>query len=53
MRYKELAQRKGLLMTAGSDFHGVRDGIAFHAAIGSRRIGMDVLVHLQSKEQQK
>lgn len=46
-RYLLLAERKGLLMTAGSDFHGERGGVAFHAAIGSKRIGIDVLTRLQ------
>lgn len=45
-RYRLLAQRKGLLMTAGSDFHGEREGVAFHGAIGSKRIGMEVLERL-------
>jgi predicted metal-dependent phosphoesterase TrpH len=50
-RYKLLAERKGLLITAGSDFHGVRGDTAFHGAIGSKRIGMDVVELLQlSKE---
>lgn len=51
-RYRLLAQRKGLLMTAGSDFHGERGGVAFHAAIGSRRMGMDVLAQLQSMKEE-
>lgn len=51
-RYRLLAQRKGLLMTAGSDFHGERGGVAFHAAIGSRRIGMDVLAQLRSMKEE-
>jgi predicted metal-dependent phosphoesterase TrpH len=51
-RYRLLAQRKGLLMTAGSDFHGERGGIAFHAAIGSKRMGMDVLAQLQSVKEE-
>ncbi|WP_244163057.1 PHP domain-containing protein [Paenibacillus pectinilyticus] len=53
LRYQALAERTGLLMTAGSDFHGVRDGVAFHAAIGSKRIGIEVLDRLQPlKEEQ-
>lgn len=46
-RYRLLAERKGLLITAGSDFHGVREGTAFHGAIGSKRIGMDVVERLR------
>lgn len=51
-RYRLLAQRTGLLMTAGSDFHGVRDNVAFHAAIGSKRIGMDVVERLKSMKEE-
>lgn len=47
-KYLLLAERTGLLMTAGSDFHGERGGVAFHAAIGSKRIGIDVLTRLQT-----
>lgn len=51
-RYRLFAGRKGLLMTAGSDFHGERGGVAFHAAIGSKRIGMDVVERLQSMKEE-
>ena len=34
-RYKELAKRYGLIMTAGSDFHGERDGDMYHADLGT------------------
>ncbi|CAN7512100.1 PHP domain-containing protein [Paenibacillus sp. LjRoot56] len=47
-RYRLLAERNGLLITAGSDFHGVRGDTAFHGAIGSKRIGMDVVELLKS-----
>ncbi|SDM94994.1 hypothetical protein SAMN04487897_101589 [Paenibacillus sp. yr247] len=46
-KYLLLAQRTGLLITAGSDFHGERGGVVFHAPIGSKRIGIDVLQSLQ------
>ncbi|MFD0697179.1 PHP domain-containing protein [Paenibacillus sp. GCM10027628] len=52
-RYLELAQRYGLLITAGSDFHGERGGVVFHAPIGARKIGIDVLRSLQQKKEQR
>ncbi|MBA2937942.1 PHP domain-containing protein [Paenibacillus sp. CGMCC 1.16610] len=50
-RYLELAQRAGLLITAGSDFHGERGGVVFHAPIGSKRIGTEVLQYLQTEKE--
>lgn len=47
-RYAAMATRLGVLVTAGSDFHGVRNGHEFHAPIGSRRIGSEVLEQLQA-----
>jgi predicted metal-dependent phosphoesterase TrpH len=49
-RYCELAERYGLLVTAGSDFHGYRDGQAFHAPLGSKRIQADVIKELQQRK---
>ncbi|MEC0226912.1 PHP domain-containing protein [Paenibacillus alba] len=52
-KYLLLAQRSGLLITAGSDFHGERGGVVFHAPIGSKRIGIDILQHLQPEKEQR
>lgn len=49
-RYRELAERYGLLVTAGSDFHGYRDGEPFHAPLGSKRISADVIYALQQRK---
>lgn len=49
-KYLQLAQRNGLLVTAGSDFHGERGGVVFHAPIGARRIGVGVLDDLRRKK---
>lgn len=46
LRYRELAKRYGLLVTAGSDFHGYRDGEPFHAPLGAKRIEADVINEL-------
>ncbi|MEK3730993.1 MULTISPECIES: PHP domain-containing protein [unclassified Paenibacillus] len=46
-RYLALAKEFGLIVTAGSDYHGVRQGQVFHGDIGSRRISIDVLDRLR------
>lgn len=46
-RYEQLAQRYSCLMTAGSDFHGARQGEVFHGQLGSRRCGMEVVERLK------
>jgi predicted metal-dependent phosphoesterase TrpH len=51
-KYLKLARQSGLLITAGSDFHGERGGVAFHAPIGSRRVSTHVLKSLQRKRGQ-
>ncbi|GGA08692.1 PHP-like protein [Paenibacillus marchantiophytorum] len=51
-KYLLLAERCGLLITAGSDFHGERGGVVFHAPIGSKRIGIDILSSLQPEKEQ-
>lgn len=46
LHYKQIAERHALIMTAGSDFHGERNGVVFHAPIGSRKIPVDVIDQL-------
>ncbi|WP_442603887.1 PHP domain-containing protein [Paenibacillus sp. KN14-4R] len=41
--YQELAVRYGLIETAGSDFHGIREGHLLHGTIGNRRVDVQVL----------
>lgn len=48
-RYEALANREGLVVTAGSDFHGEKNGEVFHGPIGSRRISVAVLTKLQER----
>lgn len=48
-RYQAMADRHGLIVTAGSDFHGERNGIVFHAPLGSRKISVRVLDELKAK----
>ncbi|TVY08733.1 PHP domain-containing protein [Paenibacillus cremeus] len=44
--YVRLAEEHGLLVTAGSDFHGERGGVVFHAPIGARKIDASVVERL-------
>lgn len=48
--YVKLAEEHGLLVTAGSDFHGSRAGVVFHAPIGSKRIGDEVIARLYERK---
>ncbi|USB34598.1 PHP domain-containing protein [Paenibacillus sp. YPG26] len=49
MRYSGMAREYGLLMTGGSDYHGVRQGQVFHGDLGSRSVTADVLEQLQAR----
>jgi predicted metal-dependent phosphoesterase TrpH len=44
------AERFGLIITAGSDFHGERGGEALHAPIGTRKVNAAVLKLLNRRE---
>lgn len=46
-RYAAMAEEYGLIVTAGSDYHGERQGQVFHGEIGSRQVPVDVLDQLQ------
>lgn len=46
-KYRALAERYGLLATAGSDFHGMRGGQVFHAPLGSRKTDVQVVERLR------
>ncbi|NBI29624.1 PHP domain-containing protein [Chengkuizengella marina] len=48
-KYLRLAEKYQLVVTAGSDFHGERNGEVFHAPIGGRKISIDVLLELKKK----
>lgn len=49
-RYLKLSGRYGLLITAGSDFHGERGGQMYHARIGARSVDAAVLQSLRRKK---
>ncbi|MDF2963151.1 MAG: putative metal-dependent phosphoesterase family protein [Paenibacillus sp.] len=44
--YRILAGQLGLIMTGGSDFHGERGGVIFHAPVGARKVEMTVVQQL-------
>lgn len=46
--YSQLAQSNGLLVTAGSDFHGSRNGVVFHAPLGARTADAGVVERLMA-----
>ncbi|WP_028561510.1 PHP domain-containing protein [Paenibacillus pinihumi] len=46
-RYSALARRYGLLETAGSDYHGERQGVVFHGDLGSHTVDVKVLEQLR------
>ncbi|WP_152392305.1 PHP domain-containing protein [Paenibacillus guangzhouensis] len=46
VRYLQLAEKYRLIITAGSDFHGARQGVVFHGELGGRCISTDVLTAL-------
>lgn len=50
--YKTLAKSRGKLVTGGSDFHGTREGVTFHGAVGHRTVDasvVDVLLELAER----
>ncbi|GAB6929731.1 PHP domain-containing protein [Paenibacillus sp. JCM 10914] len=47
-RYLAMAEEYDLIVTAGSDYHGVRQGQVFHGDIGSKQLPMNVLAQLKS-----
>ena len=47
--YADLAKRFGLICTAGSDFHGERNGVIFHGDIGTRKTSYEVVLQLKQK----
>ncbi|MGF9698932.1 MULTISPECIES: PHP domain-containing protein [Paenibacillus] len=47
-RYAELAREFELIVTGGSDYHGVRQGVVFHGDLGSKTVAVDVLDQLRA-----
>jgi len=51
--FRALAARYGLPTTGGSDFHGVRGGVPFHAMLGGRRTPRDVVERLLEMKEKR
>jgi len=47
-RYARLAERYGVIVTGGSDYHGMRNGVAFHGALGSVTVDASVIGRLKA-----
>lgn len=47
-RYLELAERYGLIVTGGSDYHGERQDVVFHGELGSMSVEVGVLEQLKT-----
>lgn len=48
LRYLKLAEEFKLIVTAGSDYHGERQGVVFHGDLGDKRVPEEVLEQLES-----
>ncbi|WP_270172032.1 PHP domain-containing protein [Paenibacillus sp. SYP-B4298] len=46
-RYRALARRYGLIETAGSDYHGEREGVVFHGELGSKTVDVQLIRRLR------
>ncbi len=47
VRYCALARRYGLIETAGSDYHGEREGVVFHGELGSKTVDVQLIRRLR------
>ncbi|RXT14963.1 PHP domain-containing protein [Ammoniphilus sp. CFH 90114] len=52
-RYSLWAKQHGLIETAGSDFHGERNGVIFHGDLGTRRTSYETVEKLKSKAEKR
>jgi len=48
-KYRDMAERYGVLATGGSDFHGSRGGAMFHAPIGKKTVLYEVVKKLKQQ----
>ncbi|REK76378.1 PHP domain-containing protein [Paenibacillus paeoniae] len=48
-RYRVFAEGQGLLITGGSDFHGERNGVSYHGALGSSGVELAVAEQLRRR----
>jgi predicted metal-dependent phosphoesterase TrpH len=48
-KYAAIAERYGLISTAGSDFHGERNGSMYHAQLGTCTTDLSIIQQLKNK----
>lgn len=51
IKYRQLAEQLKLIPTAGSDYHGVRNGKMHHANLGTCTVSIDVVEQLRAATQ--
>ncbi|MHA7963657.1 PHP domain-containing protein [Paenibacillus sp. CAU 1782] len=51
-RYSAMAKRCGVLMTGGSDFHGLRGDQSYHGALGSTNVPLSRVDELHARRRQ-
>ncbi|WP_127531514.1 PHP domain-containing protein [Paenibacillus kobensis] len=47
LKYAAMAEKHGLLVTGGSDFHGEKRGVVFHGPLGHRSVDVTVLERMK------
>ncbi len=47
--FHDMAEQYGLIKTAGSDFHGERNGVIFHGDLGTRSMTYDTVMQLKKR----
>ncbi|WP_339062044.1 PHP domain-containing protein [Tepidibacillus marianensis] len=47
-KYQEIIDQYGILATAGSDFHGSRKGVMFHAPMGTKTVSYEIVEKMKS-----
>jgi len=47
-KYKQMGEQYGILVTAGSDFHGSRNEEVFHAPIGTKTVDYEIIEKMKS-----
>ncbi len=47
-KYQEMGDRYNILVTGGSDFHGTRGEITFHAPIGTKTVSYDIVEKMKN-----
>lgn len=49
IKYREIGKQYKLIITAGSDYHGERNGLVFHASLGSHGVSLSVVEEIEER----